>query len=81
MPIDYSLRRSHRSDDKKHGLKELASLDLVTEGGQRGIDVSTAWNHPGFIRLQDGFHVFKTDLYVFKTDLYVSAAVTLTAPR
>ncbi|RSH87035.1 hypothetical protein EHS25_003523 [Saitozyma podzolica] len=25
-------------DDKKHGLKELASLDLVTEGGQRGID-------------------------------------------
>jgi hypothetical protein len=34
--------RSHLSDDKKHGLKELASLDLVTEGGQRGIDVSTA---------------------------------------
>jgi hypothetical protein len=32
--------RSHLSDDKKHGLKELASLDLVTEGGQRGIDVS-----------------------------------------
>lgn len=27
-------------DDVKHGLKELASLDLVTESGKKGIDVS-----------------------------------------
>lgn len=34
------------SDDKKHGLKELASLDLVTEHGNRGVDVSSSLHLP-----------------------------------
>ena len=36
---------THRSDDERHGLKELAGLDLVTatsDGPKKGIDVSHA---------------------------------------
>lgn len=41
MSRGYQVKtRLTSSDDQRHGLKELASLDLVTEGGKRGIDVS-----------------------------------------
>jgi hypothetical protein len=41
-----SLVRTSESDDERHGLKELAGLDLVTatsDGPKKGIDVSTGF--------------------------------------
>lgn len=43
LSVQFTLPFSPHSDDERHGLKELAGLDLVTatsDGPKKGIDVS-----------------------------------------